>query len=338
MNINQIINFKFNFKKILYKALFIVFIIIPLLYILIMSLYLLEFNPQKYSKNPEASEKFLTGYLFIDIANTLNIFFKYDSFIVRPFLNIAKNYYDEGKKLLPDDSIEDIMWWVLYYKRMYGLTKKTQDYSMLDKLSYDDYQEIYEMIKRVPYGNIYYDVDIMTEYRLSNMLGLVMLYMSHSPHKRSYEYYIKDYDKASEIYELLNIAFNKYYSYQAEKKFNYALYLEVVIDILRTSAFKYYSENNYYDGTSKIDVTDIPLPDYICNATDTIKINEYFKKAILFTDKSNVYIKNIYDGPVNYLYALHKYCPEDKEIRYRMLNVIVNKFQPMYKKGELNDR
>lgn len=239
---------------------------------------------------------------------------------------------------MPDDSIEDVMWWVLYYKRMYGLTNKTQDYSMLDKLSYDDYQEIYEMIKRVPYGNIYYDVDIMTEYRLSNMLGLVMLYISHSPHKRSYEYYIKDYDKASEIYELLNIAFNKYYTYQAEKKFNYALYLEVVINALSTSAFKYYSENNYYDGTSKIDVTDIPLPDYICNATDTIKINEYFKKAILFTDKSNVYIKNIYDGPVNYLYALHKYCPEDKEIRYRMLNVIVNKFQPMYKKGELNDR
>lgn len=51
MNINQIINFKFNFKKILYKALFIIFIIIPLLYILIMSSYLLGFNPQKYSKN-----------------------------------------------------------------------------------------------------------------------------------------------------------------------------------------------------------------------------------------------------------------------------------------------
>lgn len=238
---------------------------------------------------------------------------------------------------MPDDSIEDVMWWVLYYKRMYGLTNKTQDYSMLDKLSYDDYQEIYEMIKRVPYGNIYYDVDIMTEYRLSNMLGLVVIYISNTP-SRIYEYHSKDYDKASEIYELLNIAFNKYYTYQAEKKFNYGLYLSTIIDLLGTSGYKYYSENNYYDGTSTIDVTNIPLPDYICNATDTIKINEYFKKAILFTDESKLFIRSIYKGSVNYLHALHKYCPEDKEIRYRMLNVIVNKFQPMYKKGELNDR
>ncbi|MBZ7995587.1 hypothetical protein AVCANL279_08705 [Campylobacter canadensis] len=177
----------------------------------------------------------------------------------------------------------------------------------------------------------------MTEYRLSNMLGLVMLYTNYTSN-RAYEYYIKDYDKASEIYELLNVAFNKYYTYQAEKKLNYALYLDVMIDLLSISAFKYYSKNNYYDGTSKIDVTNIPLPDYICNATDTIKINEYFKKAILFTDESKLFIRSIYKGSVNYLHALHKYCPEDKEIRYRMLNVIVNKFQPMYKKGELNDR
>jgi len=152
--------------------------------------------PIQKSKNPQASEEFLKAMEYRIYIKQLHPFFDYDSFIMAPLLEKLDYHFKKGKSLLPKDSVEDIVWWVLFYKEIYGLlgNSKNDDSLWYENLPYKEFRKVhdkvYEMIMRYPDGEVYFNIPEIEQFRFKTMAILVGFY---------YKNYSLRYDGKSKV-------------------------------------------------------------------------------------------------------------------------------------------
>ena len=127
--------------------------------------------PLEKSQNKKASEEFLKAMEYRIYIKQLHSFFDYDSSIMKPLLEKLNEHYEKGKTLLPNDSVEDIVWWVLFYKEIYGLVMPPKNDNSLayENLPYQEFtkvhDEVFEKIERYPYGKVYFKLDEIKKFR-----------------------------------------------------------------------------------------------------------------------------------------------------------------------------
>lgn len=138
--------------------------------------------PLEKSSNKEASEEFLKAMEYRIYIKQLHPFFDYDSFVMTPLLEKLDYHFKKGKELLPKDSVEDIVWWVLFYKEIHGLLVPPRNDNSLayENLPYQEFKkvhdEIYEMIMRYPDGEVHFKIDEIKSFRFKTMAILVGFY------------------------------------------------------------------------------------------------------------------------------------------------------------------
>jgi hypothetical protein len=138
--------------------------------------------PLSRSKNPKASEEFLKAMEYRVYIRELHPFFDYDSIVMAPLLKKMQEHFKRGKALLPEESVEDIVWWTLLYKEIHGLTVPPRDDNSLayENLPPEEFRKVhdrvYEMIMRYPEGKVYFDIPEMKRYRFQVMAILVGFY------------------------------------------------------------------------------------------------------------------------------------------------------------------
>ncbi|WP_418180248.1 hypothetical protein ACNSOL_09000 [Aliarcobacter lanthieri] len=108
------------------------------------------FQPQ-LSPNPKATEHFIDAMGVASYIERLHNFVNYDSFLMKPLLYKMNKDYEKGKSLLPETSAEDVFWYMLLYRKIYGIGVMTSNND--NSLSYDknfkteeDYKKYYEDI------------------------------------------------------------------------------------------------------------------------------------------------------------------------------------------------
>ncbi|WP_151950632.1 hypothetical protein [Aliarcobacter butzleri] len=108
------------------------------------------FQPQ-LSPNPEATEHFIDAMGVASYIERLHNFLNYDSFLMKPLLYKMNKDYEKGKSLLPETSAEDVFWYMLLYRKIYGIGAMTSNND--NSLRYDkdfkteeDYKKYYEDI------------------------------------------------------------------------------------------------------------------------------------------------------------------------------------------------
>lgn len=137
--------------------------------------------PLDKSPNPQATEHFIKAMEYKNYILNLHRFVDYDNFLMRPLFNKMNEEYEKGKSLLPKTSAEDVYWYVILYRGIYGIggIPDRRDMSMafkttLTKEEYKKhYEEIVDKIKRFAINDFNYDVPRVTEYKFDFMIDLL---------------------------------------------------------------------------------------------------------------------------------------------------------------------
>lgn len=138
--------------------------------------------PIEKSSNKEASAEFLKAMEYRIYIKELHPFFDYDSFIIAPLLEKLDYHFQRGKALLPKDSVEDIVWWTLFYKEIHALLGAPRNDNSLafENLPTDKFRkihdQIYEMIMRYPTGVVNFKIDEIKKFRFQTMAILSGFY------------------------------------------------------------------------------------------------------------------------------------------------------------------
>ena len=196
--------------------------------------------PIQYSSNKEASKAFLKAMEYRIYIKELHTFLDYDNFIMMMLLANLNMHFAEGKALLPKDSVEDIVWWVLFYKDMYGLVVPPRNDNSLayENLSYDEFSkvhdEVFEMIKRYPYGEVNFRLKEIREFRFQAMAILVEFYYKRYSNRYDgknraikenlHEHDIKVVQNLKDIKELYLKVYNEqimFSNYKNDMKYNF---------------------------------------------------------------------------------------------------------------------
>lgn len=196
-----------------------------------------KLHPIEYSKNQEASREFLKAMEYKIYISQLHSFFDYDSFIMIPFLEKMNFHFNKGKNLLPQNSVEDIVWFAALYKDIYALVvPEKDDYSLAyEKLPFDEFakkhDEIFEMIKRYPFGEINFDIKQINEYRFQTMSILVGFYLFGETRKlknkkvgfndKASLVFIENYKEILNLYEIVKEKYLNSSSFYEDMKLTY---------------------------------------------------------------------------------------------------------------------
>lgn len=137
--------------------------------------------PLDKSPNPQATEHFIKAMEYKNYILNLHRFVNYDNFLMKPLLTKMNQEYEKGKSLLPKTSAEDVYWYVILYRGIYGIggIPDRRDMSMafkttLTKEEYKKhYEEIVDKIKRFAINDFNYDVPRVTEYKFDFMIDLL---------------------------------------------------------------------------------------------------------------------------------------------------------------------
>ena len=171
-----------------YKYPFIIFIFLATIYTVAVSWHAgtlkgaREFYPLEKSENRAASEAFIEAQVYMAHIEKLHAYFDYDSIVMKPFMSRMNEAFERGKSLLPEDSIEDILWWVFTYRHMYGLVVPPRNDNSIayDRLPPDAFakvhDKVYEMIKRFPKGKLTFPTERFVKYRFQAYQTLVDFY------------------------------------------------------------------------------------------------------------------------------------------------------------------
>lgn len=144
------------------------------------------FQPQ-LSPNPEATEHFINAMGVASYIERLHNFVNYDSFLMKPLLYKMNNDYEKGKSLLPENSAEDVFWYMLLYRKIYGIGVMTSNNDIsLDyekKLKTEEeykkyYEDILDKITRFSTLEFKYDTSLITDNKLQIMNNLLTEYLS----------------------------------------------------------------------------------------------------------------------------------------------------------------
>lgn len=196
-----------------------------------------ELHPIEYSKNQEASKEFLKAMEYKAYISQLHTYFNYDNFVMVPFLEKMNFHFNKGKNLLPQNSVEDIVWFVALYKDIYALVvPEKDDYSLAyEKLPFDEFakkhDEIFEMIKRYPFGEINFDIKQINEYKFQTMAILVEFYLFGQTKKfenknvgfnnKASLIFIKNYKEILNLYEIVKEKYLNSSSFYEDMKLAY---------------------------------------------------------------------------------------------------------------------
>lgn len=176
------------------------------------------FQPQ-LSSNPEATEHFMDAMGVASYIERLHNFVNYDSFLMKPLLYKMNKDYEKGKSLLPENSAEDVFWYMLLYRKIYGIGAMTSNND--NSLRYDKdfkteeeykkyYEEILDKITRLGTLDFKYDTQIVTDNKLQIMNNLLEEYLNLA-YKFMYNYFEKKSNLILEKKYLEDI--NNVYSY-----------------------------------------------------------------------------------------------------------------------------
>ncbi|MCG3688259.1 hypothetical protein [Aliarcobacter butzleri] len=185
------------------------------------------FQPQ-LSSNPKATEHFIDAMGVASYIERLHNFVNYDSFLMKPLLYKMNKDYEKGKSLLPENSAEDVFWYVLLYRGIYGIGVITSnndislDYQKNFKSEEEYkkyYEEILDKITRLGTLDFKYNAPLIIDNKLIMMNSL--------------------------LEEYLNLVYKFMYDYLIEKKSNLILEGKYLDDINSVyNLYKHYLINN----------------------------------------------------------------------------------------------
>jgi hypothetical protein len=178
--------FRELFKRLRIRYIILILVLsIPISYVFqyVVNVTLISKNefPLDKSPNPQATEHFIKSMEYKNYILNLHRFVDYDNFLMRPLFNKMNEEYEKGKSLLPETSAEDVYWYVILYRGIYGIggIPDRRDMSMafkttLTKEEYKKhYEEIVDKIKRFAINDFNYDVPRVTEYKFDFMIDLL---------------------------------------------------------------------------------------------------------------------------------------------------------------------
>jgi len=216
--------------------------------------------PLEKSKNPKASEEFLKAMEYRIYIKELHPFFDYDSFVISALLKKMDYHFKRGQALLPKDSVEDIVWWTLFYKEIYGLlVPPRNDNSMAyENLPPKEFAKVhdavYRMIMRYPEGKVYFDIPEIKRFRFKTMAILVGFY--YKEYSLRYEGQsmvdkakqankdIQSVDNLKKIQEKYRLAYKKFITNSSNKIFIKNYYMADQIYITSELIVKYIRIHN----------------------------------------------------------------------------------------------
>lgn len=193
-----------------------------------------EMYPIEKSKNPAASAEFLKAMEYRIYIEELHPSMDYNNPVILKLIRQMDEHFQKGKKLLPKNSVEDIVWWVLFYKDIYGLTvPQRNDMSLAyENLPYQEFakkhDEIFQMIERYPYGVVNFDLPEIKGFRFQAMTALVDFYSGRYAHRysgttakeRAFDY-VNDPNSQKNFQKLL-----KHYEIAKSKYFNTSKFVD----------------------------------------------------------------------------------------------------------------
>jgi hypothetical protein len=174
----------------------------------------------------------------------------YDNPLIKPFLDAVDIEYQKGVELLPKDSAEDVYWYVMLYRDIYGIGgiphKRDMSLSYEKNLNTKEdlekhYQFIFNKIQRLAEDNFDFDVPRITQYKfevmadLINELSTVSAKMGRKGYlKNSYEKYIHSKQQVEEYYTDFS---NKYLALANKTNLNKFFYIENLLGVQKSILF-----------------------------------------------------------------------------------------------------
>ena len=181
--------FRELFKRLRIRYIILILVLsIPISYVFqyVVNVTLISKNefPLEKSPNPQATEHFIKAMEYRNYISHIHNFIDYDNFLMRPLFNKMNEEYEKGKSLLPKTSAEDVYWYVILYRGIYGIGGIPDDYDMSmaykTTLTKEDYKKHYEdivnKIKRFAINDFNYDVPRITNYKFEFMSNLLTEY------------------------------------------------------------------------------------------------------------------------------------------------------------------
>ncbi|MDN5114423.1 hypothetical protein [Aliarcobacter butzleri] len=303
---------KFLFRE-LFKRLRIRYIILILLVLFVFS-YISIFSkntinmlsnefPLEKSPNPQATEHFIKAMEYKNYILNLHRFVNYDNFLMKPLLTKMDEEYEKGKSLLPETSAEDVYWYVILYRGIYGIggIPDDNDMSMAFKttLTKEDYkkhyEEIVDKIKRFAINDFNYDVPRVTEYKFGFMENLIdEFFISSRIQIKDFINNKKYLEDLMYIYPIYKDFSNKYLVLSKQKlspEFLIFDEIKFLIDIIILNA---YQNNNTL----------------ICNNNENLVLIDKLRELSISKNKDKE-LKFIFDGHKRIFKTikLMRYCP-----------------------------
>ena len=287
--------------------------------------------PLDKSPNPQATEHFIKAMEYKNYILNLHRFVNYDNFLMKPLLTKMNQEYEKGKSLLPKTSAEDVYWYVILYRGIYGIGGIPDDYDMsmaykttLTKEDYKKhYEEIVDKIKRFAINDFNYDVPRVTEYKFEFMDDLLSeLFFSAIGKLENFEEEMYDGEHLKnliDIYAIYKNFSNKYLPLAKQKlSKEFHIYNEIKF-LYKVIALKAYQNEQYELQIKKLKDTIISINSYTDinvsfkilksakqdkNIQFTIKRFEIPKKEILSIEILNLKYENKNIMLNNALYTL----------------------------------
>lgn len=205
--------------------------------------------PLEKSKNPKASEEFLKAMEYRIYIKELHPYFDYNSFVMAPFLMKMNYHFKKGVALLPKDSVEDIVWWTLFYKEIYGLlvpprNDNSMAYENLPPKEFAKVHDaIYRMIMRYPEGKVYFDIPEIKQFRFKVMAILVEFFRGKYTHryigktqKEKAQKFADDMQSKKNLKKILNLYEKVQKEYLKDSSNFEAMRLHYYVDIVDISS------------------------------------------------------------------------------------------------------
>lgn len=206
--------------------------------------------PLEKSPNPKASQHFINAMEKKLILNDMHKSMDYDNPLIKPFLEAVDSEYQKGVELLPKDSAEDVYWYVMLYRDIYGIGgiphKRDMSLSYEKNLNTKEelenhYQFIFNKIKRLAEDDFNFDVHRITQYKfeviadLVNELSTVSAKMGREGYlKNSYKTYIYSKQNVERYYITFS---NKYLPLANKVNLNKFFYVENLLGIQKSILF-----------------------------------------------------------------------------------------------------
>lgn len=140
--------------------------ILILIFVLIFALISIQYKAQlntlqemyniPKSENKQATNYFIKSMSMMLYIERLHYLVNYDNFLMKPLFSLKDKYYEQGKALLAKNSSEDVFWWMMINRGIYGITidniRKDQSVDPVEILAPKEYEKfnkkVYAMLTR----------------------------------------------------------------------------------------------------------------------------------------------------------------------------------------------